>query len=64
MPFSTIDSDRAEDLWTYLEVQRNDGHETFAIPHNSNLSNGLMFPTRNSYGEPINKSWMEKRAKN
>lgn len=64
MPFSTIDSDRAEDLWTYLEVQRNDGHETFAIPHNSNLSNGLMFPTRNSYGEPINKAWMEKRAKN
>ena len=64
MPFSTIDSDRAEDLWTYLEVQRNDGHETFAIPHNSNLSNGLMFPTRNSYGQPINKAWMEKRATN
>ena len=63
-PFSTIDSDRAEDLWTYLQTQRDLGHETFAIPHNSNLSNGLMFPTRNSYGQPINKAWMEKRAKN
>ena len=62
--FSTIDSDRAEDLWTYLEVQRNMGHETFAIPHNSNLSNGLMFPTRNSYGQPIDKAWMKRRAEN
>jgi uncharacterized protein DUF3604 len=62
--FSTIDSDRAEDLWTYLEVQRDAGHETFAIPHNSNLSNGLMFPTVDSYGQPINKSWMKRRASN
>jgi hypothetical protein len=64
MPFSTLDSDRAEDLWTYLDVQRNAGHEVFAIPHNSNVSNGLMFPTVNSYGQPINKAWMERRAKN
>ena len=52
MPFSTIDSDRAEDLWTYLEVQRRMGHETFAIPHNSNVSNSMMFSPRNSYGTP------------
>ena len=64
MPYSTLDSDRAEDLWTYLEVQRDMGHETFAIPHNSNLSNGLMFPTRNSYGQPINVAWMKRRAAN
>jgi hypothetical protein len=64
MPFSTLDSDRAEDLWTYLAVQRNSGHETFAIPHNSNLSNGLMFPNRNSYGQPIDAGWMKRRALN
>ena len=64
MPFSTIDSDRAEDLWTYLAVQRRMGHETFAIPHNSNLSNGLMFPTRDSYGQRINAAWMKRRAEN
>jgi hypothetical protein len=64
MPFSTLDSDRAEDLWTYLDVQRDMGHETFAIPHNSNLSNGLMFPTRDSYGAPINAAWMKRRAAN
>jgi hypothetical protein len=62
--FSTLDSDRAEDLWTYLDVQRSVGHETFAIPHNSNLSNGLMFPTVNSYGVPINEAWIKRRAKN
>jgi hypothetical protein len=62
--FSTLDSDRAEDLWTYMQVQRNNGHEVFAIPHNSNLSNGLMFPTVNSYGQPINKAWMKRRAEN
>ena len=32
--FSTLDSDKAEDLWTYLEVQRKMGFENFAIPHN------------------------------
>jgi hypothetical protein len=62
--FSTLDSDRAEDLWTYLEIQRSVGHEVFAIPHNSNVSNGLMFPTVNSYGAPINKDWINRRAKN
>ena len=62
--YSTLDSDRAEDLWTYLEVQRSVGHETFAIPHNSNLSNSLMFPTVNSYGVPINEAWIKRRAKN
>jgi hypothetical protein len=64
MPFSTLDSDRAEDLWTYLDVQRESGHETFAIPHNSNVSNSLMFPTVNSYGQPIDVAWMKRRAAN
>ena len=64
MPFSTVDSDRPEDLWTYLEVQRSMGHETFAIPHNSNVSNGLMFAPVNSYGQPINIAWIKRRALN
>ncbi len=62
MVYSTLDSDRAEDLWTYLDVQRDAGHELFAIPHNSNVSNGLMFPTVDSYGQPINEAWMKRRA--
>jgi len=62
--FSTVDSDRAEDLWTYLEVQRDMGHEVFAIPHNSNVSNSIMFASVNSYGAPIDEAWIKRRAAN
>jgi len=62
VPFSAFDSDRPEDLWTYLQVQRDAGHETFAIPHNGNLSNGLMFAPRNSNGTPIDARYAERRA--
>jgi hypothetical protein len=64
MVFSTLDSDRPEDLWTYMEVQRGVGHEVFAIPHNSNVSNSLMFAPVDSYGTPINEAWIKRRAKN
>jgi hypothetical protein len=42
-PFSSFDSVYPEDLWTYLETQRTGGIETFAIPHNGNLSDGWMY---------------------
>jgi hypothetical protein len=64
MPFSAFDSDRPEDLWTYLEVQRDAGHECFAIPHNGNLSNGLMYAPRNSAGMPIDARYAKRRALN
>lgn len=64
LPFSAFDSDRPEDLWTYLETQRGAGHETFAIPHNGNLSNGLMFAPRDSEGQPINARYAKRRAAN
>ena len=60
--FSAFDSDKPEDLWTYLDVQRNAGHDNFAISHNGNLSNGLMFAPRNSEGLPIDAAYAERRA--
>jgi hypothetical protein len=60
--FSAFDSDKPEDLWTYLEIQKNFGHDNFAIPHNGNLSNGLMFAPRNSEGMPIDAAYAERRA--
>lgn len=62
--FSSFDSVKREDLWTYQEVQRGMGHENFSIPHNSNVSNSLMFPPRTSYGTQITKEWAERSAAN
>jgi len=64
MPFSAFDSDRPEDLWTYIETYRAAGYEVFAIPHNGNLSNGLMFAPRESTGQPITARYAERRARN
>jgi hypothetical protein len=62
IPFSAFDSDRPEDLWTYIETQRDMGHESFAIPHNGNISNGLMFAPRTSEGQPIDARYAKRRA--
>ncbi len=62
--FSSFDSVKREDLWTYQEVQRAMGHENFSIPHNSNVSNGLMFPPRTSYGTQITREWAERSTAN
>ena len=62
--FSALDSVKREDLWTYQEVQRAMGHENFSIPHNSNLSNSMMFPPRTSAGNLIDKHWAERSQRN
>ena len=62
--FSAFDSVKREDLWTYQEVQRAQGHENFSIPHNGNVSNGLMFAPRTSYGTQITKEWAERSTLN
>jgi len=64
VPFSSFDSVDPEDLWTYLEIQRTAGHETFAIPHNGNVSNGLMYAPTNYRGDPIDARYAERRALN
>ena len=63
-PFSSFDSVRREDLWTYQEYQRSLGHENFSIPHNSNVSNSAMFALHTSDGNPIDKRWAERSARN
>ena len=62
--FSALDSVKREDLWTYQEGQRAQGHENFSIPHNSNLSNSMMFPPRTTYGTLIDKQWAERSQRN
>ena len=44
LPFSAYDSTDPEDLWDWMEGYEADtGDRLLAIPHNGNLSNGLMF---------------------
>jgi len=62
-PFSAFDSDRPEDLWTYLQIQEDAGLKAFSISHNGNLGNGVMFAPRDSYGTPIDERYARLRAK-
>ena len=64
LPFSSLDSNRPEDLWTYLDVQRNAGHDCLAIPHDGNISNGLMYAPFESDGDALTKLYAERRALN
>lgn len=64
MPFSATDSDRPEDLWTYLETNRSNGVEAFAIPHNANGSDGNMFAWTDSDGNTLDAAYSRRRAAN
>ncbi|MBU1375013.1 MAG: DUF3604 domain-containing protein [Alphaproteobacteria bacterium] len=63
-PWSSADSPKPEDLWTYLEKARADGMEAIAIPHNGNASNGLMYDWVTSEGRPIDEAYAERRLRN
>jgi hypothetical protein len=48
LPFTVVESDNPEDLWKWMEAyETKTGGRMLAIPHNGNLSNGIMFPDRN-----------------
>lgn len=64
MPFSSTDSGKPEDLWTYLEKNRVQGMDAIAIPHNANASNGLMYDWNMSDGRPIDQAYAERRMRN
>jgi hypothetical protein len=64
LPYSSIDSRRPEDLWSYLESNRTQGIEALAIPHNADASGGLMYDWNDSDGKPIDQRYAERRALN
>lgn len=64
LPYSSLESDDPEDLWTWLDAtSQRVGAEFVAIPHNPNISLGLMFAETRLNGEPIDKDYAEKRMK-
>jgi hypothetical protein len=64
LPFTSMDSNRPEDLWDFLEGNRLAGRSVLAIPHNSNLSQGEMFGTKDSLGQKMTAAYVAKRSKN
>jgi hypothetical protein len=63
-PYTTLDSDKPEDLWKWLDTTSKDTGANFvAIPHNQNISKGLMFPIADSYGNAITKAYAELRMR-
>ncbi len=63
-PFSGQDSLDPRDLWKALARYEDvTGGEVMAIPHNGNLSNGMMFPNQMADGKPISKEYAQTRAR-
>ena len=64
LPFSQFDSQNPEDLWKALDqFEQKTGADVLAIPHNGNLSNGLMFSVESNDGKPYSKELAALRAK-
>ena len=65
LPYSATHSPNPEDLWTWLEeTTKKYGVDLVSIPHNSNVSGGLMFPDdKDSKGNQIDVSYAKTRAK-
>ena len=63
-PFSQFDSSDPEDLWSYMAAyEENVGGEVLAIPHNGNLSSGIMFALEDVSGNPFSESYAKRRSR-
>jgi hypothetical protein len=64
LPYSTLQSSRPEDLWNWLGSTANRlGANFISIPHNANLSNGMMFDDVDSEGRPITEQYARTRMR-
>ena len=64
IPYSAQSSSNPEDLWAaLLDYEQTTGGEALSIPHNGNLSNGLMWDTVTYDGDAINSDYAERRMR-
>jgi len=64
MAFSSLDSEIPEDLWTWMETQREAGSTLLAVPHNGNASDGLMFSLQDRDGNALSATYAARRNQN
>ncbi len=63
-PLTAWDHPDPETLWQYLaDYQQKTGGQVLDMPHNMNLSGGLMFSDKTLAGKPIDRAYAEARAK-
>jgi len=63
LPYTMADSPDPEDLWAELaEYESETGGKVLAIPHNGNLSNGIMFDVETLSGGEITADYAKQRA--
>ena len=64
LPYSAQSSSNPEHLWAALnEYEKLTGGEALSIPHNGNLSNGLMWDTTTLSGDPLDQDYAEARMR-
>ena len=64
VPFSTFDSGDPEDLWTWMQrYEDKTGGSILAIPHNGNLSSGMMFDVETLKGKGLTNAYAQARMR-
>jgi hypothetical protein len=64
LPFTFADSPDPEKLWDFMEsYEKKTGDFVLAIPHNGNLSNGMMFAMSTLSGKTLDSNYVERRAR-
>jgi hypothetical protein len=65
IPFSAFDSVDPEDLWKWMAAyEQKTDEKLLAIPHNGNLSNGLMFDQATLLSKkPLDRDYAQRRAR-
>lgn len=63
VPFSSTVGTTVDQLWDYMDsYEKTTGGQILAIPHNSNVSNGLMFQMVQTDGQPMTAAYAKRRA--
>ena len=64
IPFSAFNSQDPEDLWAWMDKERTKGIAVMAIPHNANMSNGLMYDAKTFSGKALTAAYAQSRSRN